>query len=91
MLYGVLCLQRDHPGQAVVPLEQVREAAQELHAEMALAEALPRIRSQFATLEAEVGGFMLNENAGGGSGQASVSGGRAAGVSSSVFVKNQLR
>ena len=62
LLYGVLCIQRDFPGQAAVPLDTLREACRALHAEAAVAAALPRIRSQFASLEAEVGGF-LDENA----------------------------
>ena len=58
LLYGVLCLQRDFPGQPVVPLEQLHEAARQLHAEAALGAALPAIRSQFASLEEDVGGFL---------------------------------
>ena len=70
----MLCLQRDHPGEAVVPLGRVREAAQALHAEAALAAALPRIRSQFESLEAEVGSLLADENGGGqGDARASVS------------------
>lgn len=68
LLYGVLCIQRDFPGQAAVPLDTLREACRAMHAEAAVAAALPRIRSQFASLEAEVGGF-LDENGAGGTAQ----------------------
>ncbi len=66
LLYGVLCLQRDFPGQAALPLDTLREACRALHAEAAVAAALPRIRSQFASLEAEVGGFLDENRAGDG-------------------------
>lgn len=49
----------------MVPLGRVREAAQELHAEAALAAALPRIRSQFEGLEADLGALLADENGGG--------------------------
>lgn len=81
LLYGVLSLQRDFPGQPVVPLEAVNEASRRLHAEAAMREALPRIRSQFESLEAEVGGFMQDENGGGGGlGAAPVGGNSSAGT-----------
>lgn len=68
LLYGVLCLRRDFPGVAVVPLNQLHEAARSLHAEAALGAALPAIRSQFESLEAELGGYLaeLGPAAGGG-------------------------
>lgn len=78
LLYGVLCIQRDFPGQAAVPLDTLREACRALHAEAAVAAALPRIRSQFASLEAEVGGF-LDENATGSGAQVRRTGLQASG------------
>lgn len=54
----MLCLRRDFPGTAVVPLEQLHEAARRLHAEAALGAALPAIRSQFESLEVELGGCL---------------------------------
>lgn len=65
---SVLCLRRDFPGVAVVPLNQLHEAARSLHAEAALGAALPAIRSQFESLEAELGGYLaeLGPAAGGG-------------------------
>ena len=64
LLYGVLCLQRDFPGQPALEVEQLHGASQRLHAEAALGAALPHIRSQFASLEADVGGFLseLDQN-----------------------------
>lgn len=75
--YGVLCLQRDFPGQPALELAQLHEASRRLHAEAALGAALPRIRSEFQSLEADVGGFLaeLDPNRHGGGG----SGGRAVG------------
>lgn len=58
LLYGVLCLRRDFPGRPVLPLEELHEAARELHTQAALGAALPAIRSQFASLEAELGGCL---------------------------------
>lgn len=57
-LCSVLCLRRDFPGAAAVPLEQLHEVARRLHAEAALGAALPAIRSQFESLEAELGGCL---------------------------------
>lgn len=56
--YGVLCLQRDFPGQPTLDLLQLQLASRRLHSEAAIKSALPQIRSQFETLEADVGGFM---------------------------------
>lgn len=68
--------QRDFPGQAALPLEALHEASRRLHAEAAMGAALPAIRSQFAALEADVGGFLseLDPNSGGGGSNRSVSG-----------------
>ncbi|PSC75154.1 ABSCISIC ACID-INSENSITIVE 5 2 isoform X1 [Micractinium conductrix] len=68
LLYGVLCLRRDFPGQPALPLETLHEAARQLHTQAALGAALPDIRARFDSLEAELGGCLaeLGDAAAGG-------------------------
>ena len=77
LLYGVLCLRRDFPGQPALPLETLHEAARQLHTQAALGAALPDIRARFDSLEAELGGCLAelgDAAAGGGPAQDAVRG-----------------